>query len=133
LPQDFSMVETTPVVWKGQLLRFESVRGGYGQEPNCSTCGLQKRDPASEQRGPALTPPRASCRASSVLPPPGAPTNKVCRDTVAAANAALASIADVAVVVVVVVDIVVVVVALSIVLGIISVLPIRAASLHRGQ
>ena len=24
---DFSMVETTPVLWKGQLLRFESVRG----------------------------------------------------------------------------------------------------------
>ena len=27
---DFSMVETTPVVWKGKLLRFESVRGDYG-------------------------------------------------------------------------------------------------------
>ena len=36
-------VETTPVLWKGKLLRFESVRGGYGQEPNCSTCGLGKR------------------------------------------------------------------------------------------
>ena len=43
---DFSMVEATPVVWKGQLLRFESVRGDYGSEPNCSTCGLGKRDPA---------------------------------------------------------------------------------------
>jgi len=26
---DMSMVETTPVVWKGELLRFESVRGDY--------------------------------------------------------------------------------------------------------
>ena len=43
---DFSMVETTPVVWKGKLLRFESVRGNYGSEPNCPTCGLGHRDPA---------------------------------------------------------------------------------------
>ena len=43
---DFSMVETTPVVWKGKLLRFESVRGNYGSEPKCPSCGLQKRDPA---------------------------------------------------------------------------------------
>ena len=43
---DFSMVETTPVVWKGKLLRFESVRGDYGHEPGCPTCGLQQRDPA---------------------------------------------------------------------------------------
>jgi hypothetical protein len=40
------MVETTPVVWKGRLLRFESVRGNYGSEPGCPTCGLQHRDPA---------------------------------------------------------------------------------------
>ena len=40
------MVETTPVVWKGRLLRFESVRGNYGSEPGCPTCGLQQRDPA---------------------------------------------------------------------------------------
>ena len=25
-------VETTPVLWKGKLLRFESVRGNYGEE-----------------------------------------------------------------------------------------------------
>ena len=43
---DFSMVETTPVVWKGKLLRFESVRGGYGGEPHCPTCGLERPDPA---------------------------------------------------------------------------------------
>lgn len=30
-------------MWKGKLLRFESVRGGYGQEPGCPTCGLGKR------------------------------------------------------------------------------------------
>ena len=34
------------MVWEGKLLRFESVRGGYGSEPHCPTCGLQKRDPA---------------------------------------------------------------------------------------
>ena len=36
-------VETTPVLWKGKLLRFESVRGNYGEEPKCPTCGLGKR------------------------------------------------------------------------------------------
>jgi hypothetical protein len=45
---DFSMVETTPVIWRGQLLRFESVRGNYGQEPGCPVCGLQRRDPSME-------------------------------------------------------------------------------------
>ena len=33
---DFSMVETTPVVWKGKLLRFESVRGDYVSAPAAS-------------------------------------------------------------------------------------------------
>lgn len=46
MSQDFSMVETTPVVWKGKLLRFESVRGNYGSEPGCPTCGLEQRDPS---------------------------------------------------------------------------------------
>ena len=36
-------VETTPVLWKGKLLRFEWVRGNYGEEPKCPTCGLGKR------------------------------------------------------------------------------------------
>jgi hypothetical protein len=35
-----------PQVWKGRLLRFESVRGNYGGEPKCPACGLQQRDPA---------------------------------------------------------------------------------------
>lgn len=40
---DLSMVETTPVLWKGQLLRFESVRSDYnGISPRCdpASCGV---------------------------------------------------------------------------------------------
>ena len=40
---DLSMVETTPVFWKGDLLRFESVRTDYnGFTPRCdpATCGV---------------------------------------------------------------------------------------------
>eukprot|EP01045_Picozoa_sp_COSAG04_P015564 COSAG04_NODE_1237_length_7611_cov_4.313498_10_plen_158_part_01 len=42
---DFSMVETTPVVWKGKLLRFESVRGDYvsAQLPPITRCRLTVR------------------------------------------------------------------------------------------
>jgi hypothetical protein len=43
---DFALVETTPVVWKGKLLRFESVRSNYGGMKNCSDCALGRRDPA---------------------------------------------------------------------------------------
>ena len=43
---DFALVETTPVAWKGKLLRFESVRSNYGGMLNCSDCALGRRDPA---------------------------------------------------------------------------------------
>ena len=43
---DFALVETTPVVWKGKLLRFESVRSNYGGMKNCSDCALGTRDPS---------------------------------------------------------------------------------------
>ena len=35
---DLSMVETTPVVWKGNLLRFESVRNNYNNGIQNSSC-----------------------------------------------------------------------------------------------
>jgi hypothetical protein len=44
---DFSMVETTPVLWKGKLLRFESV----GDEPPFFLLCLEEvdRSPMSKQ------------------------------------------------------------------------------------
>lgn len=41
---DFSVVEITPVVWHGKLLRFESVRGDYGIADGGYALG--SRDPA---------------------------------------------------------------------------------------
>ena len=41
---DFLMVEITPVVWHGKLLRFESVRGDYGVADGGYALG--SRDPA---------------------------------------------------------------------------------------
>ena len=42
---NITLTAPTPI-FPGELLRFESVRGNYGSEPHCPTCGLQRRDPA---------------------------------------------------------------------------------------